>query len=89
VVVPSVVVSKCVGPRRIVDLLDLANEVVHIVHFGRIRIDLAGQPVQRVIIVVDGVPIPVGLTGQIVVRVVRVTFAMRRSRGGRPGPGRW
>ena len=43
-----VVVGNDVGARGIGHLLDLAHQIVNVVRAGRIRIRLAGQPVQRV-----------------------------------------
>src|SRR3989442_2752719 len=58
------------GQNRIVHLLNLAHQVVHIVDLGGVRINLPRQPVQRVVHVGDRLALAIRLDCQIIVRIV-------------------
>src|SRR5262249_39791662 len=77
-----VVIGKSVRPGGISNLLDLARQIVHVVHSRRVRIALGGQPVERVIHIGDDLALAVVLAGQVAHRIVGVSFykAGRESR---------
>ncbi len=57
------VVSETIRARRIAHLLNLAHQIVHEVRGGRVRVRLAGQPVQRVVDILNRLVLAVGLRG--------------------------
>ena len=73
-----VVIGERVSPCRIVHLSNLPYQVIDVIHFRRVRILLRREAVQFVVDVVDRLAFPVGLAGQVAIRVVGIRLTERR-----------
>jgi hypothetical protein len=72
------VIGQAVAARGIGDLLNLARQVINVIHARGIGITFVREAIQRVIHVQDGLVLAIDLAGEIAQGIVNIIFIQRR-----------